>query len=51
MKLQQRHKEQIKSLFKQGFTLEEIHIAFNHLIPYKQLRELVKHEKKQDRLV
>jgi hypothetical protein len=50
MKLQRRHINRIRELFKDRFTLEEIHMAYKGLIPYNQLRNVVRGVKKVERI-
>lgn len=50
IRLQRRHISYIRKLFKDRFTLEEIHIAYKGLIPYDQLRNVVRGVKKAERI-
>lgn len=48
--LQQRHIRLIKKLFHERYSLEEIHLLFLKVIPYDQLRNIVKDVKRQERI-
>jgi len=50
IKLARRHVNRIKSLYKDGFTILELHIMYNEIIPPRQLRSLVKDIKRPERI-
>lgn len=49
IKLARRHKDRIKKLFSERYTIEELAIMYK-VIPYKQLRSLVRGVKRQERI-
>jgi len=43
-------KRRIQKLYKERYSLEEIHIYYKGIIPYKQLREIVRNVKRWERI-
>lgn len=50
LKIHYTHKKRIKDLFRERYSLQEIFIMYNKLIPYARLRTIVRGVKRQDRI-